>query len=340
MILFLDFASFGDSAFYLNYWRNLIKTSNKNHFFIYHSKTFEIGKTKLGIPVYFIKNRFLILVFKLIIQSLIVLGTLLITYLFKNKVRIIFNLHQPFIFWIWLLKYSSRKKTHLTAVIHDVIEFDTSNYSKHIISTNYDIIKRLDSVILHGGIDIFIKTFGSHLSINVLPFPNRNSYQSSVPIIKGKYFYIPGQYREEKGFSFVVQNWPEDEGFKLVISTKLPDELERLVSLKDNIIYRPLLVSTEQFQNVISNSFVCLLMYSSGTNSGILETVISNNIRCLVSNIPMFVDHSQSKQFFISKSTNFEFTRNIRAIMNSEKRVYNNKFQENINEYKTFLNSI
>lgn len=338
MIIFIDFSSFGDSGFYLDYWKNSFINSKKKYLLIYHAKSIDVGKSRLGIPIFFCKFPLFQKIYKFIAQTSIIFLMLLISPFFKKKIKIIFNLHQPFIFWLWLVRFIS-EKIHVSAIIHDIIEFDTSAYPNYIISSNLKIISKLNSVVLHAGIDKFKKIYPSKIFVSYLPFPNRKKYDKKQSIIDGNYFYLPGRYRKEKGFDFVIKNWPDDMDYKLVISTNLPNKLEKFIIKKNNIVYKPSLVSSYEFENLLSNAFACILMYYDGTNSGILETIVSNNIRCLVSDIPMFINNIQSSKFYISKFDKFDFYNKLHELINSPSINYKNYNSENLIKYKKFISS-
>jgi hypothetical protein len=340
MILFVDFSSYGDAVFYLDYWKKAIKPSEVSSFFIYHSEKIIINKSNLGIPLFFNdkKYKLLLLIYKFLIYYFVIIGVSVVTYFTKQKINIIFNLHQPFKFWNLLLNFSNKRKVILEVIVHDVIEFDTSNYPKFIMSNNKKIISYSDSVILHSGFEVFKEIYGSEKELIQLPFPTRLPYANSVPLIPTKYYYIPGRYRKEKGFDFVIKNWPNDEAKILVISTELPSDLKEEVLLNKNILYKPFLVESDQFQNLVVNSYACILMYNSGTNSGVLATIIANNIRCLVSDLNMFTNHSQSEKFIRVKLEKKDFIDKLNSLDNLEKPNYS-KNAKNLAEYEMFLKS-
>jgi hypothetical protein len=339
MILYIDFSSYGDAGFYLNYWKKVIKTSDRKFFIISHKGREILNKQNISLPLFFHNYKILHYIYKFLIQSFVILIVSIFTYFLRNKIHIIFNLHQPFIFWNWLLTFSNKQKTIFHVIVHDIVEFNTSNYPSIIISNNNSIISNSDNVIIHDGLNSFKHTYGASKKIISLPFPSRLPYNNSKPIINSKYYYIPGQYRLEKGFDFVIKYWPIDKTKILVISTKLPEELHTILKLKNNILYKPHLIKSNHFQNLITNSFACIMMYSSGTNSGVLTTLIANNVRCLVSNIHMFKNHYQSSEFILSELNEKYFLESLSLLENKEKPKYINPLEES-KKYVHFLKSL
>jgi len=342
MNIFIDFSSYGDAAFYLNYWKKGYEISGVKTFFIYHMNGLSISKKNLGIPLLFLNKRwkFLHFGYKFLIQSLVILSIITYTRLSRNKINVIINLHQPFKFWNWLFRFSNKKNTTRIVIVHDIVAFDTTNYPRSIISSNEIILNNADVIILHNGIEMFKSIYGDDMKVEILPFPLRKPYAKSQALIESKYYYVPGRYRKEKGFDFVIGNWPEDEDRVLVISTELPEHLVRIVKNVNNIIYNPNWGGSEEFQNLIANSYSCILMYESGTNSGVLTTIITNNVRCLVSDIPMFRDHPSAEALLISKLNRVDFLNSLKSLDTFEEPKYlNNDVQKSLRKYILFIKS-
>ena len=70
------------------------------------------------------------------------------------------------------------------------------------------------------------------------------------------------------------------------------------------------LSSDEDFSNLLYHCEVVILYYHEGTNSGILETAITNRKKVIVSQISMFQTHKHSKHF-IKINGSDEFVREL-----------------------------
>lgn len=342
MIIYIDFASVGDARFYRLEWEKAIKDSKKPYYLIYSDIEFSLNRSFLSLPHNFVSNNIINNVIKFISQSLIIFFTTAwITFSKKNKV-LIFSLHQPFIYWNWL-KYIKSRKLNVIGVIHDILEFDTYDYPAIIISSNKKIIRNLDAVILHSGELLFKNVYNYKKKIYILPFPYRKPYEYQQAILNFEYFLIPGRYRKEKGFDFVIKNWPKNfTTIPLVVMTKVPLELEEIIALNENILYHPNLNSEESFVNLILHCTAAILMYTSGTNSGILETLIANQKKVITSKISIFTNHNEQENFIFCEKNPIEFQKSIYNFnLSNKSQSYPSRNEDNSSEcYKNFLNQI
>jgi hypothetical protein len=241
------------------------------------------------------------------------------------------------------MKYYKINDVKIIGIIHDIIEFDTSIYPKMIISTNKKIIELLDSAILHAGKSIFKQKYYFTNNIFVLPFPKREPYKESTPVLKFEYFLLPGRYREEKGFDFVISNWPiKKKNLPLVVMTQVPIHLEKLIQTNENIIYKPNLDSDEFFENLIKHSKAAILMYTEGTNSGILQTLIANQKHVITSNISIFNEHPDRNHFIFCDNNPQKFKDLINSfvLFDSTSQVYSSQMSEIDSIYIKFLRQI
>ncbi len=297
MIIYIDFTSIGDASFYRLHWETTLTKSNSDCYKIYSDTKFSLNKSFLTIPDIFVSNRFLNNIFKFLFHTLIIFILVVWIRLLRKNNTVLFNLHQPFIYWN-ILRIFKNKYIKIVGIIHDVIQFNTSNYPSIIITSNSKIINFLDSVVLHSGEEVFYREYNFLNKIYILPFPERKPYDNKLPVLQFNYILLPGRYRKEKGFDFVICNWPNKENtIPLVIMTKVPDYLEELIAENKYIVYKPKFSSNEFFENLILHCSAALLMYFSGTNSGILQTLIANQKKVIVSNIPLFCEHPYSDYF-------------------------------------------
>lgn len=339
MIIYIDFASFGDSNFYRKQWDKSLMNSKLSFFSIVTDFHFSISNNHITLPHFFFSNKFFDNIFKFIFQTSVIIFLGIWILIMRKNVKIIFNLHQPFVYWQFL-NFFKNNNVKTIGIIHDIIEFDTSRYPKIIISTNKRIIQNLDSVILHAGKSMFTKVYSYKNNIYMLPFPERKPYEYMPPFFKFEYILLPGRYREEKGFDFVIVNWPRiEKTIPLVVMAKVPNHLEVIIRENANIIYNPNLTSTELFENLIFHCKASVLMYTKGTNSGILQTLISNQKHIITSKIAIFQEHHACKYFTFCDNNPFIFQKLINSfnLINTTSQVYTSQNSETDSEYIKFL---
>lgn len=289
MIFYIDFASSGDASFYSSQWSEAFKKSDVKYLGFINVDSLIINPKfrKTVLSAHFSQSK--IWLAMVLLSHVLNLMALTLVGMFLRP-RIIFNLHQPFAYWSLFSSIWQGLGLKVYPVVHDIQAFDTSSYPKLIISDNHSILKRATSVLVHQGYERFAQFYPS-ISYDFLPFPRRNAYKPQPSLIDGPYLYLPGKYRKEKGFHFVIKHWPVHCNFKLVISSEVPNELMPILEANPKIEYHPDKTEYKAFQSLVSNCSGAILMYTVGTNSGILETMVANEKPCLVSKIPMFLNH-------------------------------------------------
>ncbi len=342
MIIYIDFASVGDANFYRLQWEKSLKDSQKKHYNIFTDFKYSFNSKYLSLPHIFSSCNFLNNLLKFLSQFLTIFLIIIYVTLSKKNKIVIFNLHQPFVYWQWL-KFIKKTNVKVIGIIHDIIEFDTSQYPPIIISTNKKIISNLDAVILHEGESFFRNEYKFAKSIYTLPFPNRKPYEYQEPILNFKYFLLPGRYRKEKGFDFVISNWPINKNtMPLVVMTKVPIELESIITSNYNIKYYPNLNKTDSFVNLILNCTTAILMYTNGTNSGILQTLIANQKKVITSKISIFTSSINCDDFIFCENDPVEFQELISNFnLSNYSQYYRVNNEDKSNEcYENFLKQI
>lgn len=251
-----------------------------------------IAQRNLG--YYRIYFRFIELLFGYFLSIIIVL---------QNKPKIInYSLISSYkidLYFIKTLKIFSKSKIIITC--HDVIPFGESQESiDYQISIRKKILKVADFFIVHNNNskqDLMNVFKIEEIKILHHSFPIMDLNKFGFPIINNSRIYdfaFIGHLRKSKGLNLLLKSWAifekEFPNATLLIAGNLPKgvELSPEWSKFKNVDLKLSYLSDEEYFTIIQRTRNILLPYTSGTNSGVLFNLFTQNIGIIHSNIQMF----------------------------------------------------
>lgn len=110
-------------------------------------------------------------------------------------------------------------------------------------------------------------------------------------------FLFIGHLRKDKGIELLLEAWPElhkicPDAKLRICGRHLPDiHFNQKLLEKCNVEFNLHFISDEDYFNYVKSARYVLLPYISGTNSGIISTVLSLGTDVITSDIPMFAEN-------------------------------------------------
>lgn len=225
------------------------------------------------------------------------------------------------IFILWFLKLIKKiTKCNLIITCHDVLPFANSVISnKKEMKNRTGVFNYADYLLVHNKNSI--RDLKEHFKINEIKilihsFPLMDLsklYDINSNIDKKYDFLFIGHLRKEKGVEFLLNSWSdfhkECPNAKLCISGNASPIIDKINVIKDrleseNVEFHLNFISDIDYFTFVNSSRFVILPYVSGTNSGIISTVLSIGANVITSDIPMFRNNSflSDDDMFISNN--------------------------------------
>lgn len=234
----------------------------------------------------------------------------------KNKPTIVnyslIGSYAPVLLFIKAVK----KFTNSTLVItcHDVCPFQNSFMNiSHEKKRRQIIFELADYLLVHNDnskMDLYNYYKIRHNKIIMHPFPLMDIKKicKLEPVNKEYDFLFIGHLRVEKGIFLLLDAWNQFHELypeaTLCVAGNLPSGMKLNIYdyIPQNITFELRFLSDEDYCKLIISSHCVILPYISGTNSGIVSTVLSLNSDILASDIPMFKNNPMLDEASLFKS--------------------------------------
>lgn len=356
MIYHIYWGTSGTSGLYLDeIFQVLHKLGYKQEVFVSHYYPFPYGRkiffkySDVGHSRYKGKSRRLIQ-FLEICRAFI----MIIVYAAFQKPTIINYSHigkSYYFIYLFLLalKFVSGSKIIITC--HDVMPH---GYEGNKMSIRKKIFKIGDFLIVHNNSSV--KTLerlfgikGQKILMHRFPIMDLKKMNSSsvnkLILEKNIDFLFIGHLRKDKGIELLLETWPifheiEPDANLYVCGQKLNGvSFDENKLSKLNVHFNLKFINDKEFSEYILRARTVVLPYNSGTNSGIISTVLSLNANVLTSNIPMFEENELvcNEDMFISEDKDSLIELLIRKYHQKENSLsrlddYREKFNNEVKE--------
>ncbi len=299
-ILYVDYASKGNSGFYSFNILNQIEGGHNVDAYLHKTFNFKLTNN-VQLHHYFgflerfslsgMLGKFLSFIELYLVFTLILIKAKLLS---RNaKVVTIINLHQSFSSFLFLSKYIS-KYSSLYLTIHDAVELQ-HNYPGVIMCDRDEIIACADNLIVHTEESLgLLSKYDKNMIRIPFPLPARNTNYSK-PLkesTKVKFLFI-GNIRKEKGLKNLLSAWLkiQDEVQDSAMLTVAGMNASGLIINED--VYKGIdfnigFLEDCEFESLIKEHDYVIMPYVGGTNSGVLAESTALSTPVITSGIDMF----------------------------------------------------
>ena len=253
----------------------------------------------------------------------------------------------PVVLFLKLIKKTTKSKLIITC--HDVMPFaNTIQTVSKQEKMRTECFHLADHLLVHNqnSAQELQKSFGINPEKIVMhPFPimDMNKIYTSQGYESKKYdFLFMGHLRKEKGIEVLIDAWkqfhPIHPEATLCIAGTSPFGLDTSLYTGLNITFFLHFLSDEEYFTLPHQSNYIILPYTSGTNSGVVSTLITTKgARLITSDLDMFTSNP-----LLNKENMFE-TGNSQALAKKMEQVYDTPIQndnttERIQNYRTRFN--
>lgn len=209
-----------------------------------------------------------------------------------------------FFFTYWFLKTIKRiSRAKLVVTCHDVMPLSIAGNDREM-KYRLKIFKTADNLIVHNLNSIIeLKNKFDINSDKVLfhPFPLMD-LKKIPPKTKVEYenvdFLFIGHLRKAKGIEFLLDAWMDFHKLyptaKLRVCGKQPRDVKfnKEILSANGVEFHLHFISDDDYYHFVNSANYVILPYLSGTNSGIISTVLSLGTDVITSDLPMFKENT------------------------------------------------
>ncbi|WP_025209025.1 glycosyltransferase family 4 protein [Hippea sp. KM1] len=223
------------------------------------------------------------------------------------------------------------KNIKIISQIHDPLPHSGTSYAK-IIFYSQKIQSILSDLVIVAGKSLkndIIKYYNKEANkIFVLPLGSHRKEKSFINKSKRQYFSVLGRIEEYKGidvFLKAIIKILKDENMKKLKFVIAGDgDISKYKNLiqqipKENLVIKNYLISDEEFDEIIKNSYAVVLPYKDGTQTGTVQIAYSNSTPCIVTKVGSIYELVEDKKTGYIIEPN-----NVEELVNAIKKMFFN----------------